>query len=264
MGTMVCFHAHPDDEATSTGGTIARAVDEGHRVVLVIATGGEFGEVPDDLGPAETLTTRRAAELQRSAAALGAQRVVSLGYVDSGMQGWEQNAQPGSFMRADIEEAATRLAAVLTEEQADVLTTYDWHGNYGHPDHVQVHRVGHRAAQIAGTPQVYEATMNRDLLTRLIAMAAEMGEPLDEDRDVSSGDDGNPIGTTEDELTTRIDVSAYLDRKRESLKAHASQVSDSSFFLSMPDPIFAEVFGIEWFIHVGVDPPISESWMVGL
>jgi len=264
MATLVCFHAHPDDEVTSTGGLIARASAEGHRVVLVVATGGEFGEVPHDLAAGETLTQRRQIELQRSADTLGIDRVVWLGYSDSGMQGWEQNADPGAFMQADVEEAAARLAAVLTEERADVFTTYDWHGNYGHPDHVQVHRVGHRAAQLAGTPNVYEATMNRDLLTRMMALMPENGDLPNQDRDVNSGDDGNPIGTLEREITTRVDVSAYLDRKREALRAHASQVSDSEFFLAMPDEVFAEVFGVEWFIHVGVDAPLSEDWLVGL
>ena len=126
---------------------MARAKAEGHRVVLVVATNGEHGEVPEDLRDGETLVDRRRAETEASAAALGVDRVVWLGYRDSGMTGWEQNADPSSFLRADVEEAAGRLAAVLEEESADVLTTYDWHGNYGHPDHVKVHQVGHRAAR---------------------------------------------------------------------------------------------------------------------
>ena len=151
MATLVCLHAHPDDEALSTGGTMARASAEGHRVVLVVATNGEHGEVPEDLRDGETLVDRRRAETEASAAALGIDRVVWLGYTDSGMTGWEQNADPASFLQADVEEAARRVAEVLEEESADVLTTYDWHGNYGHPDHVKVHHVGHRAAELAGT-----------------------------------------------------------------------------------------------------------------
>ena len=167
MATLVCLHAHPDDEAMSTGGTMARAKAEGHRVVLVVATNGEHGEVPEDLRDGETLVDRRRTETAASAAALGVDRVVWLGYRDSGMTGWEQNADPSSFLQADVEEAAGRLAAVLEEESADVLTTYDWHGNYGHPDHVKVHRVGHRAAELAGTARVLEATMNRDAIVRM-------------------------------------------------------------------------------------------------
>jgi LmbE family N-acetylglucosaminyl deacetylase len=133
MSTLVCFHAHPDDEALTTGGTMARAAAEGHRVVLVVATGGEWGEVPDDLGPGETLVQRRASELDRSAELLGVSRVVRLGYVDSGMTGWEQNTLPGAFVSASVDEAAARLADVLRQERADVLTVYDGTATTGIP-----------------------------------------------------------------------------------------------------------------------------------
>ena len=92
-----------------------------------------------------------------------------LGYRDSGMTGWEQNDDPSSFWRTDVDEAAARLAAVLREEAADVVVLYDWHGGYGHPDHIQVHRVGHRAADLAGTPKRFEITFNRDALVALMA-----------------------------------------------------------------------------------------------
>ena len=152
MGTLVCFHAHPDDESITTGGSLARASAEGHRVVLVVATNGDYGEVPDDLADGETLVDRRQPRRAQSAERLGVHRIVWLGYKDSGMTGWEQNDDPASFLQADLDEAAERLAGVLREENADVLTVYDWHGNYGHPDHIKVHTVGHRAAELAGTP----------------------------------------------------------------------------------------------------------------
>ena len=100
MGTLVCFHAHPDDESISTGGSIARASAEGHRVVLVVATNGDHGEVPDDLTPGETLVDRRKAETARSAEVLGVHRLVWLGYADSGMTGWPQNEHPEAFWQA--------------------------------------------------------------------------------------------------------------------------------------------------------------------
>jgi len=197
MATLVCFHAHPDDECISTGGSIARAAAEGHRVVLVVATDGAFGESPDDLGDGETLIDRRRDELDRSAAILGVQRIAWLGYKDSGMTGWEQNADPDSFWQADVDDAAERLAAILREEQADVVTTYDWHGNYGHPDHIKVHRVGNRAAELAGTPNVFEATMNRDHIVRMMKMAAEMGRSLSDAEGMAGGreeDEFDPAG----------------------------------------------------------------------
>ena len=257
MSTLVCFHAHPDDEALSTGGTIARAAAEGHRVVLVVATNGEYGEVPHDLAEGETLVDRRRHETARSAEVLGIERIVWLGYKDSGMTGWEQNADPSSFMRAPVDEAAERLAAVLTEESADAVTVYDWHGNYGHPDHIKVHTVGHRAAEIAGTPRVFEATVNRDHFRKMASIAKEMGAELaDNENDFDPdgpADDGNPIGMPESEITLTVDASAYAMAKKASLSSHRSQVTDTSFFMNMPDEVFTLSFGTEWFIERGVE-----------
>lgn len=266
MATLVCFHAHPDDEALQTGGTIARAAAMGHRVVLVVATGGEHGEAPTDLTESETLAQRRANEAARSAEVLGISRVVWLGYRDSGMTGWEHNTHPDAFMNADVEEAAARLAAILGEENAEVFTTYDWHGNYGHPDHVAVHHVGHRAAELAGTPYVYEATINRDAVRRAMDSARETGMDVPDfgDDAAPNTDDGNPFGTPEIELTTFVDVGNYVHQKRESLRAHASQVAADSFFFAIPDDAFRIMFGTEWFIRKGVDATHREDWLAGL
>lgn len=266
MATLVCFHAHPDDEALQTGGTIARAAAEGHRVILVVATGGEHGETPADLADGESLADRRRAEAEKSAVALGIERVAWLGYRDSGMTGWEQNGHPDAFMNADVEEAATRLATILREENADVVTTYDWHGNYGHPDHIGVHRVGHRAAELAGTPNVYEATINRDAVARAMdtARASGMDVPDFGSEDSPNTDDGNPFGMAESELTTFVDVGAYVSHKREALRAHTSQIGADSFFFSMPDAAFEIMFGTEWFIRKGADAGYKEDWLGGL
>jgi len=264
MATLVCFHAHPDDESLTTGGVIAKYTAAGHRVVIVTATGGEHGEIPDDLAPGETLADRRHIELHASAAVLGAQRVAMLGYEDSGMTGWEQNGNPLAFANTDVEVAAARLAAILQEEDAATLTVYDWHGNYGHPDHVQVHRVGHRAAELAGTSHVYEATVNRDAIRRLTDAAAAMGMDVDEFDVDAASDDGNPMGMPEAELTTAVDVGEYVDAKRRSLACHRSQTSDTTFFLDMPPEAFALMAGVEWFIRKGAPPGIHESDLAGM
>lgn len=257
MATLVCFHAHPDDESIATGGTIARAADGGHRVVLVFATRGECGEVPDGfLDEGEDLADRRVQETAASAAELGAQRVEFLGYRDSGMMGEPTNADPTCFWAADVDEAAGRLARILTEERADALTVYDDHGGYGHPDHIQVHRVGHRAAQIAGTPRVFESTMDRDHLHRLMRDAQESGVELDDDvRDHSFG---SPAAL----ITTTVDVRAWVDRKRASMVLHASQIAEDSLFLAMAPDAFAEVFGWEWYIRAVGEPVGDDDWLL--
>lgn len=261
MATIVFVHAHPDDEASQTAGSMARAAAEGHRVVLVVCTNGDHGEVPDDLAPGETLVDRRRRETEVSAAALGVAEVRWLGYRDSGMRGWAQNDDPASFWQADVDEAARRLAGILREVAADVVVVYDWHGNYGHPDHVQVHRVGHRAADLAGTPRRFESTMNRDLMVRLV----ETMEPPEGDESfdpTAPMDDGNPFGSSEAELTLAVDVTPYLDQKRRALAAHASQVTDIGMFLAMPTEVFAVLFGTEWFIEPGNDAPLHEGWLL--
>ncbi len=260
MATIVSFHAHPDDESIATGGTLARAVREGHRVVLVFGTRGECGEVAEGfLDDGELLGDRRAAETLASAEALGAHRVEFLGYRDSGMMGEPTNEAPGCFWQADPEEAATRLARILDEEDADVLTVYDDHGGYGHPDHIQVHRVGHRAAELAGTPRVYESTMNRDHLRRMMARA----RAADPDAEGPEIDDDSDFGSPESVITTTVDVTAHLDAKRASMRAHASQIGEDSFFLALPEDSFAAVFGHEWFIRTrGEAPTGADDWLL--
>jgi LmbE family N-acetylglucosaminyl deacetylase len=265
MATLVCFHAHPDDEAIATAGVMAKAADEGHRVVLVVATKGELGEVADGfLGEGELLAERRVAETHAAADLLGVGRVEFLGYHDSGMAGLPSNDEPGAFAAADVEEAAERLAAVLRDEGADVLTIYDANGTYGHPDHIQVHHVGRRAAELAGTERVYEATVNRDHIVRGMAFLREQAEHDDAMRQLAdefeSSEDGDfELGVPESELTTAVDVSAWIDHKRKAMVAHASQIPEESWFLRMPPEAFAWAFGTEWFIRVGAEPGLRET-----
>lgn len=264
MATMVSFHAHPDDECIVTGGVMRKAYEDGHRVVLVVATRGEVGEVPDGfLGDGEPLWQRRVAETHASAEILGAKRVEFLGYVDSGMMGTSTNGESGSFWTAPVEEAARRLAVILREESAEVLTVYDDNGNYGHPDHIQVHRVGVRAAELAGTPRVYQATMNRDHFLRGMREVAERARAAGVEMPDASA--AQEFGKPESEITAAVDVGAYLEFKRRAMRAHASQISEQSFFLTMPDDVFAMAFGTEWFIRAGRGPGITETdLMAGL
>ncbi|MDE9365458.1 PIG-L family deacetylase [Luteipulveratus sp. YIM 133132] len=259
--TIVFLHAHPDDESSGTSGSMARAAKEGHRVVVVYGTNGDHGEVPDDLAPGETLVDRRHTEAEASARVTGTQRVEWLGYVDSGMTGWEQNDAPGSFHRADVDEAARRLVAVLDDEDADVLVGYDWHGGYGHPDHVKVHHVAHRAAELAARrPRMLEVTMNRDRMRIWAdAMKAAGEEAFDPDGPM---DDGNPMGTPEAEIHWQVDVSEFIEQRRASMQAHASQVTDIGMFMAMPREMFDAAFGAEFYIEPGRPAGMVEGWFL--
>ena len=262
MATAVFFHAHPDDEALSTGGTMLLASLAGHRVVLVCATDGSRGETPgldgSEAPTGEELADIRAAELRAAADLLGVHRLVMLGYGDSGMQGDPANEDPDCFWQADVEEAAERLAEVLISEQADLITCYDANGTYGHPDHVMVHRVGVRAAQMAGVGLVYEATLHRDhfreSMKELMRMAAEFGLDPTVEQDQAEFEaelDEGTIGVDGGLITHHIDVRATLDHKRAAFRAHASQIPSDSFMVSLPQEMFELAFGTEWFIRRG-------------
>ncbi|GAA2609449.1 PIG-L family deacetylase [Actinomadura fulvescens] len=252
--TCVFFHAHPDDEALLTAGTMARLAAEGHRVVLVVATAGERGLAADAgaaaaaaAGEDRSLGDVRTAELHASARVLGCARVVCLGYGDSGLTG---NA-PGGFANTDVTEAAAGLAALLRQERADLLTVYDPAGGYGHPDHVQVHRVGVEAARLAGTPLVLEATVDRDLLLRVLRPLARL-RLVPRALDVRSFEGAYVPG---DQITHRVKVAAYTGAKRAAMEAHATQATggDSirtlAALLRLPRPLFRRAFGTEWYVR---------------
>lgn len=261
--TLVTFHAHPDDEALLTAGTMARAAAEGHRVVLVVATAGEAGLASRELVATGQLGQVRRAELARSATALGVARVEVLGYADSGLTGaGDEPVRPSGadagtpFAHADVEGAAEQLAAILRQEQADVLTTYDANGGYGHPDHVQAHHVGHRAAALAGTPVLLEATVDRDLLLRGIRIASKVYRFPPEFDPVAFERSYSPRSL----ITHRVDVRRHTVAKRASMAAHASQTTGDATirtlaaFLRLPFPVYRWMFGHEWFTQV--QPPV--------
>jgi len=262
MATVVFLHAHPDDECLTTGGTMARLADEGHRVLLVTATDGALGECPEDLLAAgEALVELRAREVQVSAAALGVAEHRFLGYGDSGMAGTDGNVASGAFCNVEVEEVATQLAAWLAEVGADVLVAYDEHGGYGHPDHIQVHRVGLRAADLAGTAGVYQATINRDAVLALMAQAAELGM-VREDGSGPSPEEMATIGLPAAEITTVVDVAAYTGAKQAAMRCHLTQVGDMAFFLGMPADTFTQAFGREWFVRMRAPEGTPEDHLV--
>lgn len=248
MATVVAFHAHPDDEVVLTGGTLARTAAAGHRVVVVTATDGRV-QNEDDL---------RLDELGSSAGILGAHRVECLGYADSGYGPVFYPDPPGRvrFARADVDEAAQRLATILREEDADLLLSYQPNGGYGHRDHVQVHRVGARAAELAATPRVLEATMPRELLCRISDLAHLLRLPAPYDPDVVRTAYA-PRAT----ITHQIDVFGFARQKRDAFAAHRSQIGSSSLtarafgvLLRLPPQTFGLLFPHEWFVDPSSPP----------
>jgi len=275
--TLVCFHAHPDDEALLTAGVMAKAATEGHRVVLVVATRGDVGEVANDfLGAGEGLADRRWKELERSADLLGVARLEWLGYTDSGHGEGDEflnpsgSRAPEAFVTADREAAARRLADILEEEAADVVTIYDPNGGYGHPDHLQVHAVGARAGELARTPIVLEATINRDLMRMGVDIAHSLDLEMPPDFAPETFDSWY---TPAAELTHAVDVRAQLAAKRASMEAHTSQTTSATgsatrslaVFLALPPEYFELAFGTEWFVDRSRPPGVTadsvfDSW----
>ena len=256
---ILLVHAHPDDEASSTGGIIARYAAAGVRVVLVTCTEGELGDSPDGLAPdhddhdTAAVVAHRAAELDASCRILGVSRLVRLGYHDSGMMGWPQNDAPDSFWQTPVSVAAARLAALIDEEQPQVVVTYDEHGFYGHPDHIQANRITLAALEMTTVhPRLYYATVPHSAFGRLSEIVQEAGVDVPADLDEESR---SAVGTPDDQIGAIVDVSDFTTQKRAALAAHASQ-TESSFFLTLPESVFEDVFGSEWFVRVA-DPHVT-------
>jgi LmbE family N-acetylglucosaminyl deacetylase len=255
--TVVFFHAHPDDEALLTSGTMAKLASQGHRVVLVVATAGEAGLASADLTADGRLGDRRLAELHTSARALGVSRTEVLGYADSGLAGAPTDPSPAGqlprFADADIDAVAAQVAEILIAERASVLTSYDANGGYGHPDHLAVHRAGELAAELAGTPVLLEATVPRD---RLLSAARALNRILPSSRQI----DLTPWAvaySSSSAITHCIDVRGQATARRASMRAHASQATADSgprtlgLFTRIPPPLFGWVFGREWYRQSG-------------
>jgi N-acetyl-1-D-myo-inositol-2-amino-2-deoxy-alpha-D-glucopyranoside deacetylase len=261
---MLFVHAHPDDESIGTGATMAKYAAEGAGVTLVTCTLGELGEViPPDLAHLSAdagggLGEYRIGELDAACKALGVTDHRFLGgpgrWHDSGMMGLPANDAPGSFWRADLDEAAWELLTVIHEVRPQVLISYDANGFYGHPDHIQAHRVARRAFELAAglVAKFYATAVPRSVLAGAIEAMRESrpegsfpgGAP--DFTQVESVDD-LPFGVPDEEVTTQIDATAYLDQKLAAMRAHATQISVDSPFFALSDRVGQQAFGRECF-----------------
>jgi LmbE family N-acetylglucosaminyl deacetylase len=252
----MAVHAHPDDEATGTGGVLAKAAAEGIRTVLVTCTDGSCGDGPGGVKPGEpghdpaAVVALRQVELEKSAQILGVSHLELLGYADSGMEGWPQNDAPGSFWSTPVEEGAAKLARLIEKYSPDVIVTYDENGFYGHPDHIQTHRITMAAIDATGsTAKVYWGTFPHSGMEKFAAAMRELGFD-DWDDELPGEEAGRPeIGLPDEQVTTWVDISAYAEQKYNSLHAHASQ-GENILFLQLGLERFTELMGMETFVRV--------------
>jgi len=253
--TLMAVHAHPDDEALGTGGVLARSALEGIRTVLVTCTNGEFGDMPGGVKPdqpghdPEEVVRIRRGELDAAAKILGVTHLERLGYRDSGMMGWPQNDDSRSFWHAPVDEAAAKLVAIFERYRPEVVVTYDDRGFYGHPDHIQTHRVTMRAVELTGIPsKVYETAVGLGDIERMYRRMQELGVQIDEESQREFDPEHPSIGVPDDQITTRINVSEFLGKKRDAIAAHASQ-TENAWFVAMPEDMLQEFFSREAFVR---------------
>lgn len=275
--TLMTVHAHPDDEIFGTGGTLAKAADQDIHTVLVTCTGGEEGEIVDPSMDQDEVRPRlrevRAEELRCAVKVLGIETLEFLGYRDSGMAGTEANSNPQSFHMADIGEATGRLVRLIRQYRPQVLVSYDENGSYGHPDHIKAHQITVRAFDAAADPaqypeagepwqpqKLYFSGISRGQVERWRRAAEEAGiedawvrrEPAPEEP---------PRGLPQERITTYVDITPYLQRKRDAFRCHRTQIRDDNFIISTPDEVARRAFYDEQFIRVRalVEAPTPED-----
>jgi LmbE family N-acetylglucosaminyl deacetylase len=250
----MAVHAHPDDESSSTGGVLARYADEGIRTVVVTCTNGEFGDTLDGVKPGEdgheeqAVAQIRLAELREACKHLAVTDLELLGYHDSGMPDWDYKDRPDAFCNIPQDVVAARIGALIERYRPQVVITYDDQGAYQHPDHVHASRCAQAAVAATGIPdKLYLTAMRRSnwrrLWEELRAQGVDVPDvgPIDEQMQ-------RQIEESERRITTDVDITPYLERKRAALLAHASQIRES-WFSKIPPDLAAEVFGHETFIR---------------
>ncbi|MCA1645079.1 MAG: PIG-L family deacetylase [Chloroflexi bacterium] len=278
--TLLAVHAHPDDECIGTGGVLARYAAEGARTVLVTCTDGAVGEISDPaLATPANLAEVRSRELDESVRILGISRLVKLGYRDSGMAGTADNDNPASFNMANFDEAVEQVVQVMRTEQPQVVVTYDERGGYGHPDHIRAHQVAVAAFAASGDAQrfaaagpawtpsrLYYAVIARSAMLRFMERLRAAGiEPpfgpraAPENEPASEAAAEPQFGVADDQVTTIVDVSAYVESKRAALASHRTQMGPEQFFMQLPPQFFAEAFGRETFHRVAGAGPTPET-----
>lgn len=271
LAILACY-AHPDDEQGVTG-SLAWYEEQGIRTGLVCATRGELGEIADPaLATPENLGQVREQEMRGAAAVVHIQQLWFLDYRDSGMRGTEGNQDPRAFMNVDEREALGKLVRIIREFKPTVMVTFDETGGYGHPDHIRISQLTGKAFRIAAdaaqypeagpaweTKRLFYASIPRSRIKQLAKMAQEAGMSSN-----FTGMDVEKLGLPDEQITNRVNVEAYLARKRESLNHHKTQLNPNSPFARMPEEMTREWRRQEYFALVaGVPVDSSDPAAVG-
>ena len=254
--TLMAVHAHPDDEASSTGGVLALYSDQGVRTVVVTCTNGEFGDAPGGVKPGQdgheerAVAELRLAELRQSCKILGVTDLELLGYHDSGMPDWEYKDRPEAFCNVPQADVAVRIGGLIEAYRPQVVITYDDRGLYQHPDHLHASRSAQAAVAATGVPaKLYLSAMRGSDFQKVWAALRERGIDVPGDREITP-EMRRKMAENERRITTTVDIRPVLGRKRDALFAHASQIQES-WFSQVPEEIAAAAFGRESFIRSG-------------
>jgi LmbE family N-acetylglucosaminyl deacetylase len=262
----MAVHAHPDDEASSTGGVLARYADEGVRTILVTCTNGEFGDGPGGVKPGmdghdeAAVAQTRLAELRESAKILGVTELETLGYHDSGMPEWDYKDLPDAFCNVPVAEVAARIGILIERYRPQVVITYDDKGAYQHPDHVHASQAAAAAVTATGIPaKLYLTAMRRSDWRKVWEALRDQGEDVPDFSSVSP-EVQRQMDEAEARITTTVEIQPVLERKRDALLAHASQISES-WFSKIPPEVAAQAFGRESFIRASdtTGAPVPED-----
>jgi LmbE family N-acetylglucosaminyl deacetylase len=264
--TLMAVHAHPDDEASSTGGVLALYSGEGVQTVVVTCTNGEFGDMPGGIKPGsdghdeQAMAQIRLAELRESCKHLGVSDLELLGYHDSGMPDWDYKDRPDAFCNVPQSDVAARIAGLIERYRPQVVITYDDNGAYQHPDHVHASRAAAEAVAVTGIPaKLYLTAMRRSDWQKVWEALREQGLEVP-DTSSFTPEMQRQMEESERRITTNIDISQVLGRKRDALLAHSSQISES-WFSKIPQSISEQVFGRESFIRAvdSTGAPVPED-----
>ncbi|MGO9077772.1 MAG: PIG-L family deacetylase [Streptosporangiaceae bacterium] len=263
--TLMAVHAHPDDEASGTGGVLAKYADEGVRTVVVTCTNGEFGDAPGGIKPGadghdtDEVAGLRLTELREAGKILGVTELEMLGYHDSGMPDWDYKERPEAFCNVPQPVVEARITALIERYRPQVVITYDPEGAYQHPDHVHAARSAIAAVTASAIPaKLYLTAMRRSSWQKIFQALRERGEDVP-DWELTP-DDITKMDLEEQRITTSVDIRPVIERKQDALLAHASQISDS-WFSKIPAEIATEAFGHETFIRASdrTGAPVPET-----